>query len=165
MKPANNLFAQLNIFEKKIDSLEKKIAQLEAKLDVRVDEIRHQILRVKNHQSLPDDFILSGKKYLDLSPEKASHLYHDKEFDFILIDVSEEDFTPPVHLPEAIRMPWSRFESDYLEIQSKTTPILIISEDGVTSVLACHFLADLGFFNTNNISGGYKFWKTTVQEH
>ncbi|HLW56021.1 MAG TPA: rhodanese-like domain-containing protein [Bacteriovoracaceae bacterium] len=159
MKKARNLFEQLNIFEKKIFSLERKIANLENQLEERIQEQRHQLLRVKNRQSLPDDFILSGKKYLDLPPEKAYKLYNDKDFDFILIDVSEEDFTPPVHFPEAIRMPWSRFSTEFLKIQSKTTPILVISEDGVRSVLACDFLAKRGFYNTNNISGGYKYWK------
>ncbi|MFA5584786.1 MAG: rhodanese-like domain-containing protein [Bacteriovoracaceae bacterium] len=160
MKPAQNLFVQLNTFEKQISSLEEKIKKLEQKLDQKVMEHRHQLLRVKNRQALPDDFILSGGKYLDLSPDKARSLYYDKEFDFILIDVSEEDFTPPVHLPEAIRMPWSSFSERFLEIQSKSIPILVISEDGVHSVLACNFLVKHGFYNTNNISGGYKFWKT-----
>lgn len=159
MARANNLFEQLNIFESQIKSLEKQLALLENKLDQRVQEQRHQLLRVKNHQQLPDEFILNGKKYLDLSPEKAYQLYQDKEFDFILIDVSEEGFVPPVTLPEAIKMPWSSFSELYMDIQSKSTPILIISEDGVHSVLACDFLAKRGYYNTNNISGGYKFWK------
>lgn len=159
MSRAKNLFEQLNIFESQIQSLEKKIAYLENKLETKVQEQRHQLLRVKNHQPLPDDFILSGKRYLDLSPDKAYEMYQDKEFDFILIDVSAEDFAPPVTLPEAIKIPWSQFRERFMEIQSKSTPILIISEDGVNSVLACDFLARRGFYNTNNISGGYKFWK------
>lgn len=159
MRKARNLFEQLNIFEKQIHSLERKIAELEYQLEERIQEQRHHLLRVKNRQALPDDFILSGKKYLDLSPEKAYELYHDKEFDFILIDVSEEDFTPPIQLPEAIRMPWSNFSADFLQIQNKSTPLLVISEDGTYSVLACNFLAQRGYYNTNNISGGYKYWK------
>lgn len=159
MKRAHNLFEQLNIFERQIHTLERKLALLENKFQENIIEQRNQLLRVKNNQALPDDFILSGKKYLDLSPEKAFMLYQDKEFDFILIDVSEENFHPPVILPEAIKMPWSGFKNHYLEIQSKTTPILIISEDGVTSVLACDFLSKRGYYNTNNISGGYKYWK------
>lgn len=159
MKPAQNLFAQLNIFEEQISRLERKIAQLENLLHERVQENRNQLIRIKNKQDLPDDFILSGRKYLDLSPSKAFQLYHSKEFDFIIIDVSSEDFTPPVNFPEAIRMPWEKFSQHYLELQSKTIPILVISEDGVNSILACNFLVQKGFYNTNNISGGYKFWK------
>lgn len=160
MKKARNLFEQLNIFERHIENLEHRLFKLESKLDQSIQEQRHLLLRVKNHQDLPDDFILSGKKYLDLSPQKALELYHDKEFNFILVDVSENDFQPPVHLPEAIKMPWSEFQYRSLEIQSKTTPILIISEDGTNSILACHFLIQRGFYNTNNISGGYRYWKT-----
>ena len=45
-----------------------------------------------------------------------------------------------------------------MEIQARTTPILIISEDGTKSILACEFLVKRGFYNCNNISGGYKYW-------
>lgn len=160
MKKARNIFEQLNIFEKHIERLEKHIYQLETKLDQSLQEQRHLLLRIKNHQELPDDFVLSGKKYLDLSPQKASELYHSQDFNFILIDVSESDYQAPVQLPEAIKIPWSDFQYRSLEIQSKTTPIMIISEDGTHSILACHFLIQRGFYNTNNISGGYRYWKT-----
>jgi rhodanese-related sulfurtransferase len=36
--------------------------------------------------------------------------------------------------------------------------VLVISENGTTSILACEFLNQMGFYNINNISGGYKFW-------
>lgn len=162
MKKARNIFEQLNIFEKHIERLERRIHQLEKKLDQGLQEQRHLLLRVKNHQELPDDFLLSGKKYLDLSPQKASELYHSCEFNFIMIDVSEKDFQTPVQFPEAIKIPWSDFQYRFLEIQSKTTPILIISEDGTSSILACHFLIQRGFYNTNNISGGYRYWKNAT---
>lgn len=158
MKLAHNLFEQLNIFEQQVIRLEEKIAQLEDQLNDNFKDVRNKLVRVKNKQDLPDDFILSARKYLDLSPQKASQLYYSNDFDFMLIDVSHSDFSPPLNFPEAIRIPWEHFPQRYLEIQSKATPLLIISEDGVNSVLACNFLIKKGFYNTNNISGGYKFW-------
>ena len=35
---------------------------------------------------------------------------------------------------------------------------MIISENGLRSIQACEMLVKKGFFNINNISGGYEFW-------
>lgn len=158
-KKFDNLFSQLNHFEKQIEHLEEKILQLEQKLESMVALERNHLIRVKNGEELTDDYISSGRKYHDLSPEKAWKLYCNRDLNFILIDVSSYDYKPNHKIPEAIHMPWEEFQDRFIEIASKTTPILIISEDGTNSVLACEFLVKRGFYNCNNISGGYKYWK------
>lgn len=154
-----NIFAQLQDFEKHIARLEERILQLEQHIEQLNQIQRNHLIRVKNHEQVSDDFIYNGRKYLDLSPEKAWKLYTDKDFDFILIDVSAKDFQPERKIPEALHIPWEEFRDRFFEISSKTTPILVISEDGTNSVLACEFLVKRGYFNCNNISGGYKHWK------
>lgn len=154
-----------NIEEKlthKIDTLESRILELELKLEQSLNLQRSHLIRVKNHEEISDDSILSGKMYQDLAPEKAKRLYQNPDFNFLLIDVSARDFKAPHNLPEAIKMPWEDFALHSLKIQSRSLPILIISEDGTNSILACHFLVKRGFYNCNNISGGYKFWKGSV---
>ena len=86
-------------------------------------------------------------------------MYRNPNFDFILIDVTSIDFEDTSRFPEAIHITWEDFSDRFIEIQTKTTPLFIISEDGATSVLACEFLVKHGYYNCNNISGGYKFWK------
>ena len=157
-KPAS-LFKQLQIFEQQIDSLEGKILELEQRMERMLQVERNHLMRVKNGEQLSDDFLFEGQTYCDLSPEKAWRLYKNPDFDFVLIDVSAEDYKPENKLPEAIHMPWEHFHERFLEITSHTTPLMIISEDGTKSILACEFLAKRGFFNCNNVSGGYKFWK------
>ena len=142
-----------------ITRLEVKLLELEQKMEHLIQVERNHLIRVKNKENLPDDFLNQGKTYLDLTPEKACKLYNDKDYDFILIDVSAQDYRPMTHFPEALQIPWEEFSERFHEIQSKTIPLLIISEDGTNSVLACQFLAKRGYFNCNNISGGYKFWK------
>jgi rhodanese-related sulfurtransferase len=158
VKPSN-IFNQLNTFEQEISRLEGRILELENRIQKLVDIERNHLIRVKNGEELSDDFIQNGRAYHDLSPEKAWKLYRNPDFDFILIDVTAKNFELSSRLPEAIHIPWEDFEDRFIEIQSKTTPILIISEDGTNSILACEFLVRRGFFNCNNISGGYKFWK------
>lgn len=155
----HNVFTQLQHFEEQIAHLEEKILRMENRLEQLIQIERNHLIRVKNHEEISDDFIYYGKPYQDLSPDKAWKLYNNPDFDFIFIDVSSKDFQPERKIPEAHHIPWEEFSERFIEIQSRTIPIFIISEDGTNSVLACEFLVKRGFFNCNNISGGHKFWK------
>jgi rhodanese-related sulfurtransferase len=154
-----NVFSQLQTFEKEIARLEGRILGLETSINKLIEIERNHLIRLKNGEQLSDDFVQNGRAYLDLSPDKAFKMYRNPNFDFILIDVTSIDFEDTSRLPEAIHIPWEDFSDRFIEIQTKTTPLFIISEDGTTSVLACEFLVKHGYFNCNNISGGYKFWK------
>jgi rhodanese-related sulfurtransferase len=157
-KKYHNLFAQIQAFEKHVEDLEGRIFLLEQKIEQMIEVERNHLIRVKNNEEVSDEFIQNGRRYQDLSPEKAWKLYCNRDFDFILIDVSEKEFTPEAKIPEAQHIPWEDFPERFYEITSRTTPILIISEDGTNSVLACEYLAKRGYYNCNNISGGYKHW-------
>ncbi|HXH76131.1 MAG TPA: rhodanese-like domain-containing protein [Bacteriovoracaceae bacterium] len=158
MKKGDNLFQQLQIFEEEINRLEAKVLELETRMEHLFQVERNHLIRVKNHEEVADDFIYQGKKFQDLTPDKAWGLYQNKDFDFILIDVSDNSYEGR-RLPEALKIPWLEFKERFHEIQSRTTPIFIICEDGTSSVLACEFLVKRGYFNANNVSGGYKYWR------
>jgi rhodanese-related sulfurtransferase len=158
-KIAKNIFTRIQDYEEQIASLEERLLKLEERMNQLINLNRSYIIRVKNHEELPDDFIFSGKKYFDLSPDKAWKIYTNPDSNFILIDVSAKDFSPKERIPEAVQIPWEEFKDKCYEVVNKTTPILIICEDGLTSIKACEFLSSKGFYNCNNISGGYKFWK------
>lgn len=158
-RQASNIFGQFQMFEEELRRLEDKIFSLEHRLQEMNAIQRSHLIRVKNHEELSDDFIRLGKSYQDLSPEKAWELYQNPDYNFILIDVSSHQ-TPSKHaIPEAISMPWENFKEASLNLQSTTTPIFVISEDGTKSILACEFLMKRGFYNCNNISGGHLYWK------
>jgi rhodanese-related sulfurtransferase len=155
----HNVFSQLDHFEQEIGRLEGRILELETRMHKMLEIERNHLIRIKNGEEIPDEFVQNGRAYLDLSPDKAWRLYRNPDFDFILIDVTPKDYEGHKRLPEALHIPWEDFSDRFMEIQSRTTPILIISEDGATSVLACEFLVKRGYYNCNNISGGYKHWK------
>lgn len=158
MRRANNIFQQLQVFEQEIERLETKVMQLENKITDMIKLDRTHLIRVKNKEEISDEFIISGKTYQDLSPEKAWKLYQNMDYNFILVDVSSVDFEPKFRLPEALKMPWEDFAIRSLELQSRSIPIFVISEDGTKSILACEFLVKRGFYNCSNISGGYAHW-------
>lgn len=162
-KKPSSIFGQLNEFESEVSRLEGRILELETRMQKLFDIERNHLIRIKNGEELPDDFVQNGNAYLDLSPEKALRLYRNPDFDFILIDVSSKSFDNINPLPEAIHIPWEDFQERFIEIHSRTTPLLIISEDGTNSILACEFLVKRGYHNCNNISGGYKYWKGLVE--
>jgi rhodanese-related sulfurtransferase len=155
----HNIFSQLQFFENEIIRLENRILELEQRHKQLFDVQRNHLIRVKNGEELSDDFILSGRRYHDLSPDKAWKLYQDPDFDFTIIDVSSRESSQAERLPEALHIPWEDFKERFIEITSRSSPLLIISEDGTKSILACDFLVRQGFYNCNNISGGYKFWQ------
>jgi rhodanese-related sulfurtransferase len=159
----NNIFEQLQDFERTITKLEEHILKLEQRVEELIQVERSHLIRIKNHEELTDEFIYHGSKYLDLSPERAWSLYSNRDYHFIIIDVSSKDFQPEYEIIEAIRIPWEEFSERFMEINSRTSPILIISEDGTNSVLACEFLVKLGFYNCNNVSGGYLHWPGSLK--
>jgi rhodanese-related sulfurtransferase len=159
MRKANNIFQQLQVFEQEIERLENKVIELEQKITEMIKLDRMHLIRVKNREEISDEFIISGKTYQDLSPDKAWKLYQNMDYNFILIDVSSVEYEPQFRLAEAIKMPWEDFPMRSLEIQSRSIPIFVISEDGTKSILACEFLVKRGFYNCSNISGGYQYWK------
>lgn len=158
MKKPDSVFSQLQAFENEINRLEGRVLELEQKMEQLIQIERNHLIRVKNDEELSDDFIYQGRRYHDLSPDRAWKLYQNKDYDYIILDVSHSEYMGP-RLPRAIRIPWEQFHQRFIEIQSRITPILVICEDGTSSVLACEFLSKMGFYNCNNVSGGYKFWK------
>lgn len=158
MKKRQNIFTQGQEFEEKIAHLEERIMLLDQKIDQLNQLQRNHLLRIKNHEPISDEFIYYGRKYNDLPPNKAWKMYNDENVDYILIDVSDEDFNPIKRLPEAHHIPWKTFKQNFYEVVSHHIPMLFISEDGTNSILACEFLSRKGFYNCNNVSGGYKHW-------
>jgi rhodanese-related sulfurtransferase len=148
------------VFElkRRVSSLESELDDLRDQLDESLKIKSYHILRIKNGEDLPNDFILNDLPYLDASPEKAFELYNDPDKDFILIDVSAHDFEPQEELPEARKIPLETIEMNLSQLNNRSTSILVISEDGVKSIKACKKLNELGFYNLTNISGGYAYW-------
>ena len=102
--------------------------------------------------------ILMGTPYNDINPKKAYEIWNNPDSDFILLDVTSTEFNSSKRIEGAIHIPFEELPQRYGEIQSKTTPILIISERGLKSIQASELLVKKGFFNINNVSGGYEFW-------
>ena len=158
------VFQMLEFMNNRLLNIEKNIQRVEDKNDFSVALQRNHLVRVKNGEDLSDDQILLGCPYNDLTPSKGYELFSDESKDIILLDVSVKGFNPENRPDNAIVIPLEDLNTRYSDIQNKTTPILVLSEEGVRSIIACESLIRKGFFNLNNISGGYKYWPQIKRE-
>lgn len=147
----NKSYQKIKTLEKKIDELEKKIEQ--------TNEIQCiNILRVKNGQYINDTAIFEHSPYIDITSFKAHEIYLSNDHQFYLLDVEEKDYKRPIALENLIKIEVKDLSNKFDLLPSKMIPLFIISKDGVKSIEACEILAQLGFFNCYNISGGYEKW-------
>jgi rhodanese-related sulfurtransferase len=152
------IFQKLEGIEDRIINIEKNISKLDEKMDFTISLLRNQLIKVKNNEELSDSNILYGRPYNELTPQQALKMYGNENASFIILDVSGSNFNPPIKLNGLIRIPLESLGARYSEVHSKTIPILVISEKGVRSIQACELLVKKGYFNVNNIAGGYQFW-------
>lgn len=150
-------FQMLEFINSRLSNIEKNIARIDEKLDFSIMLQRNHLVRVKNGEEIDDSMILMGRPYNDLNPQRAWSIYNNPNLDFFILDVTSKSYTGK-HLEDAVVIPLEELHIRFTELPSKTIPILIISENGLRSIQACELLVKKGFFNINNISGGYQFW-------
>ena len=148
-------FQLLEFINSRLSNIEKNIARLEEKMDFSLSLQRNHLVRIKNGEEIDDNMVLMGRPYNDLTPLKAYNIYNNPDIDFILLDVSHKTYVPPKRPKDAIHIPLEELASRYLEIQSRTLPILVLSEKGLRSIQACELMVKKGYFNVNNISASY----------
>lgn len=158
------IFEMLNLINSKLSNLERNVSKLDEKLEFSIQLMRNQLIRVKHGEDIDDSTILMGRPYNDLSPIKAFEIYQNQDIDFVVLDVSSKEFKSKTHIAESVSIPLDELDKRCHEIMNKTTPILIISEDGLKSIQACELLVKKGYFNVNNISGGHEFWPGNKEE-
>lgn len=148
----------LEFINSRLSNIEKNIIKLDDKLDFSISLQRNHLIRIKNGEFIDDNMILMGTPYNDIAPKKAYDIWNNPDSDFFLLDVTSTNFNKDYRIKGAIHIPLEELSRRYCELQSKTTPILIISERGLRSIQASEMLVRKGFYNINNISGGYEFW-------
>ena len=152
------IFKMLEYMNSRLSNIEKNIARIDEKLDFSIALQRNHLIRIKNGDFIDDTMILMGRPYNDLNPHKAFEVFSNPDADFIILDVTRSDYKNDERLEGAIHIPLEELDRRYAEVQSRTTPVMVISEQGLSSIQACEMLVKKGFFNINNISGGYEFW-------
>ncbi len=159
------VFQMLEYINNRLANIEKNISRIDEKLDFSIQLQRNHLIRVKNGEDIDDSLILMGRPYNDMTPQQAFSIYSNPDIDYIILDVSAKNFMPPGEIQGSVRIPFEELDRRYAEVQSRTIPILILSENGLTSIRAAELLVKKGFFNINNVSGGHQFWPGHKANH
>ena len=154
----------LEFINSRLSNIEKHIARMDEKLDFSISLQINHLLRLKHNAPLDDNTILMGCPYNDLSPERAFQIFKNPDLDFLIIDVSAKSYHGH-KIEGALAIPLEELNIRFVEIPSKTTPLLLISENGLRSIQAAEILVKKGFFNVNNISGGHLYWPGHPKNH
>jgi rhodanese-related sulfurtransferase len=158
MNKEKSYFEILNRIETQIQKIESRLDKLEETFNNSLSVTRMHLVQVKNRNPIADAAIFEGAKYSDLTSEKAYAIFQDPDQDFVLLDVSDNKFTPKQQLKNARKISLDELAIRHTELKNKLVRYLVISEDGTKSILACEILHRLGYHNLFNISGGYRFW-------
>jgi len=86
----------------------------------------------------------------------------DKEKDFRLIDVREEDEWAIARLPQAELVPLSKFQQLALQDLAPDETIILYCHHGMRSAKAQGFLKAHGYANVINLTGGIDAWSLQV---
>lgn len=81
--------------------------------------------------------------------------------EYIVIDVREPEEVLHGYLPDAINVPRGVLERKVFEdprFADQFQPVLLYSENGVRSLLACLTLQQIGFQNVQSLAGGISRW-------
>jgi len=148
----------LDYISTRLSNIEKNIKSLDEKVEMSLAISRNHLIRMKKDEVLDEELNLMGCPYNDLSPAKAYSIYQNKNIDFHFLDVSLVDYSCSKRPEKILHIPLEELALKAPQTLNRTTPILIISEDGLRSIQACELLIKKGFYNVNNVSGGYLFW-------
>ncbi len=155
---ALRFFQLLDKINHRLDLLERADNEINRKIDYLNNLNKTFLLRIKNHENFNDEMIIFNRVYNDLTPDKAYAFCQNQDKAFVFIDVSDKDMVAPDYIEGLIHIPLNELESKIANHASANLPILVISNDGTKSILACEKLVKIGYFNISNVSGGYTYW-------
>ena len=153
-----DLFETINELRSKVYALEKELSELKEQKEKEILNIKRQFTKIRCQQELSQLMINEEAEYTDLSPRKAIEIYRNPDKNFLILDITENHDRADAKLVGSQHIPFSELKERYNEINSKNAPLLVISKKGLKSILACEFLAQQGFLNVNNVSGGFMLW-------
>lgn len=93
--------------------------------------------------------------YKTITSEEAKELLANNEV--IIIDVRKQETFSDNHIPNAQNIPLKELEAKLPELD-KSVSYLVVCQTGKTSETACKLLAQNGFIQLYNLSGGMDDW-------
>lgn len=91
--------------------------------------------------------LFSKKKIINYrKKDQLARLISQQNFDFLLIDVRDEESYEKSHIPSAVNIPYERLLKS-LPVENMFLTIIVYGDKGKLSRKAVDFLSDSGYFN------------------
>ncbi len=97
--------------------------------------------------------------FQDIAANEFERSFFGKTNRFTVVDVRTEKEYNEGHIPGSINIPVDELENRIHELEhAKGKPLLLVCRSGNRSMFAVMILADKGFENLYNLSGGMMTW-------
>jgi rhodanese-related sulfurtransferase len=108
---------------------------------------------------------MNGQPFTQITVEELSERLSSDDSSIQLVDVREPQEVAIANIQGFINLPLSQFAEWNDQIHSRFNPeaeTLVLCHHGIRSAQMCQWLADQGFINVRNITGGIDAYSTFV---
>lgn len=97
--------------------------------------------------------------FQDIAANELGQTFAEETNQYVIVDVRTEEEYNEGHIPGSINIPVDELENRIHELKPvKGKPLLLVCRSGSRSMFAGMILADKGFANLYNLSGGMMAW-------
>lgn len=145
-----------------------RLKQISEEIRDMVEPLRLQVAKIAAGAVVPQDLILAGRRYLDVSPEEAQRVIEQeakgRSGRVVLVDVRSAKEYAAKRMPGAKLVPFEELERRYKEdIPETAEKVLIYCAGGEQSRFACDFLSRQGYTNLYHVKGGLQGWRGPME--
>lgn len=119
---------------------------------------RRHVLDVAQGSPPPREVILEGRAWRPVEPAAAQSLW-ERDTGLFVLDVRTPAEFEAGHVPRAHLIPLDELEDRLAELPGRHETILVTCAAGGRSTQACQLLAEHGYTNLLNLSGGMHAWR------
>ena len=143
---------------------ESRLKQISEEIREMVEPLRLQVAKIAAGGGVPQELILTGRRYLDVSAEEAQRVIEQetgaRSGRVVLVDVRSPKEYAVKRVPGAKLVPFEELEKRYKEdIPDTAEKVFVYCAGGERSRFACDFLSRQGYTNLYHVKDGLQGWR------
>lgn len=142
--------------------VEGSLRELRKEMDMKLDLTRHHLASVAAGTRVPEDMILEGKPFADVSADEGQRMVAQEPALFVL-DVRTAGEYASGHIPGSRLIPIDQLDTRLGELPDRATPMLVACAAGSRSAAACGLLAERGYTSLYNLRSGMSGWRGAIE--
>lgn len=140
----------------------RMLSELERDFGAQITLLRQFVARLAEGGKLTADMIREGVAWRSVDPSDAEQMIESEKP--VVLDVRTPPEVASGYLPHAVLIPMDEIEHRLDEVPRPTDrPLLVYCEGGVRSAAICDYLAQEGWEDLCNLSGGIASWRGPLE--